>query len=133
MGKAVYHSFSSLVSVSIFQYLEKHISGDSRTELEPRKLLLMFLYCCFSITNVVMGFPKWFSGKESTCNAGDAGLIPGSRRSPGERNGNPLQGLIPGSRRSPGERNGNPLQYACLDNPMDRGTWRATVHGVVAK
>ena len=75
----------------------------------------MFLYCCCSITNVVvMGFPKWCSGKESTCNAGDAGLIPGSGR-------------------SPKEGNGSPLQYACLDNPMDRGTWRPTVHGVVAK
>ena len=39
-------------------------------------------------------------------------------------------GLIPGLRRSPGEGNGNPLQYSCLENPMDRGTWRATVHGV---
>jgi len=37
---------------------------------------------------------------------------------------------IPGSRRSPGERNGNQLQYSCLGNPMDRGSWRATVHGV---
>jgi len=37
---------------------------------------------------------------------------------------------IPGSRRSPGEENGNPLQYSCLGNPMDRGAWRATVHGV---
>ena len=45
------------------------------------------------------------------CNAGDLGLFPGSGRSPG------------------GE-NGNPLQYSCLENPMDRGAWRATVHGV---
>ena len=52
----------------------------------------------------------WLSDKESTCNAGDAGLIPGSGR-------------------SPGEGNGSPLQYFCLVNPMDRGTWRATVHG----
>ena len=49
--------------------------------------------------------------KESACNAGDLGLI----RQWG---------------RSPGERNGNPLQHSCLENPMDRGTWRATVHGV---
>ena len=49
--------------------------------------------------------------KESTCNAGDAGLIPGSGR-------------------SPGEGNGNPLPYICLENPMDRGAWQATVHGV---
>ena len=40
-------------------------------------------------------------------------------------------GLIPGYGRSPGEGNDNPLQYFCLENPMDRGAWRATVHGVV--
>ena len=39
-------------------------------------------------------------------------------------------GLIPGSGRSPGEGNGKPLQYPCLENPMDRGAWRATVHGI---
>ena len=39
-------------------------------------------------------------------------------------------GSIPGSGRSPGERNGNPLQYFCLENPMDGGAWWATVHGV---
>ena len=39
-------------------------------------------------------------------------------------------GPIPGSRRSHGERNGNPLQYSCTGNPMDRGTWRVIVHGV---
>ena len=39
-------------------------------------------------------------------------------------------GSVPGSRRSPGEENGNPLQYSCLENPMDREAWRATVHGV---
>jgi len=49
--------------------------------------------------------------KESACNAGDLGLIPGSGR-------------------SPGEGNGNPLQYSCLENPMDRGAWWATVYGV---
>ena len=39
-------------------------------------------------------------------------------------------GSIPGWGRSPGGGNGNPLQYSCLENPMDRGTWQATVHGV---
>jgi len=39
-------------------------------------------------------------------------------------------GSIPGLGRSPGERNGNPLQYSCLENPMDRGAWWATVHGL---
>ena len=56
-------------------------------------------------------FPGGSGGKES---AGDA-EVPGS---------------IPGSGRSPGEGNGNPLQYSCLGNPMDRGAWRATVHRV---
>ena len=39
-------------------------------------------------------------------------------------------GLIPGSGRSPGEGNGNPFQYSCLENPMDRGAWQAKVHRV---
>ena len=39
-------------------------------------------------------------------------------------------GSIPGSGRSPGGEHGNPLQYSCLENPMDRGDWQATVHGV---
>ena len=40
-------------------------------------------------------------------------------------------GLIPGQGRSPGGRNGNPLQYLCLENSMDRGAWQVTVHGVI--
>ena len=56
----------------------------------------------------------WLSGKESACSAGDTGDV----------------GLIPGSGVYPGEGNGNPLQYSCLKNPMDRGTWWATVHRV---
>ena len=39
-------------------------------------------------------------------------------------------GSIPGSQRSPGGGNGNPLQYSCLGNPKDRGAWRATIHGI---
>ena len=56
-------------------------------------------------------FPRWISGKESICNGGEMVLIPGL-------------GIYPG------EGNGNPLQYFCLENPMDRGAWLATVHGV---
>ena len=66
---------------------------------------------CFVRGNTTVGFPGGSDGKESAYNAGDPGLIPGSGR-------------------SPGERNGNPLQYSCLENPMDRGAWQATVHGV---
>ena len=56
------------------------------------------------------GSPSGSDGKESACNAGDPGLIPGFRR-------------------SPGEGNGNPLQYSCLGNPMDREAWWTSVHG----
>ena len=64
----------------------------------------MLFYC--------LGFPRGSEVKASACNSGDLGSIPGSGR-------------------FPGEGNGNPLQYSCLENPMDRGTWWATVHGVV--
>ena len=59
----------------------------------------------------VVKLPRWLSGKESTCNSADMGSIPGSGR-------------------YPGVRNGNPLQYSCLENPMDREAWWATVYGV---
>ena len=57
------------------------------------------------------GFPGGSEATASTCNAGDPGLIPGLWR-------------------SPGEGKDNPLQYSCLENPMDRGAWQATVHRV---
>ena len=64
-----------------------------------------------SILNTLFGFPCGSAGKESACNAGDTGSIPGSGR-------------------SPGEGNGSELQYSCLENSMDSGEWQATVHGV---
>ena len=57
-----------------------------------------------------MGFPGG-SGEDSTCQAGDVGSVSGSGR-------------------APGEGNGKPLQYSYLGNPLERGPWRATVHGV---
>ena len=62
------------------------------------------IHCCHS-------FPGGSDHKESACNAGD-------------------QGSVLESGRSPGERNGNPLQYPCLKDPMDGGDWWAAVHGV---
>ena len=59
----------------------------------------------------IRGFPGSSDGKESACNAGDPGLIPGWGR-------------------FPGGGHGNPLQYSCLGNPMDKGAWWATVPGV---
>ena len=58
-----------------------------------------------------LGFSGGSDGKDIACNMGDPGSIPGSGR-------------------FPKEGNGNPLQYSCLENPMDRGAWQATVHGV---
>ena len=66
---------------------------------------ICILYIC------ILGLPRWLSGKESACQAGDVGSIPKLRR-------------------SLGEGNGNPLQYSCLGNPMDRGAWQGTIHGV---
>ena len=62
------------------------------------------------LVNRINSFPGGSDGKESACNAGYPGSIPGGK--------------------SPGEGNGNPLQYSCLDNSKDRGAWQATVHGV---
>ena len=56
-------------------------------------------------------YPGGSDSKESACNAGDLGLIPAKGK-------------------SPGEGNGYPLHYSCLENPMDRGAWWVTVHGV---
>ena len=61
-----------------------------------------------------MGFTRSSVGKASASNAGDTGNAV----------------LLAGSERSPGEGNGNPLQYSCQENPMDRGAWRATVQTV---
>ena len=65
------------------------------------KFTMLFIKC----------FPGGSDGKESACNVGD-------------------QGSIPGSGRSPGEGHGNSLQYSCLKNLLDRGAWWATVHGI---
>ena len=99
-----------------------------------------------------MGLPGSSAGKESACNAGDPGSIPGLRRSPGEGTGYLLQyspaflvaqtvkksvcnvedlGLIAGLGRSPGGRHGNPLQYSCLVNHCGQKSLVATVHMVV--
>ena len=63
------------------------------------------------INIIIIGLPMWLSGKESAFNSGEKVSIPGS-------------GTFPGG------GHGNPLQYSCLDNPMDRGAWKATVNMV---
>ena len=65
----------------------------------------------YSFLRYTVAFPYSSVGKESVCNAGDLGLIPGSGR-------------------SPGEGYGNPPKYSCLENPMDGGSWKVTVNWV---
>ena len=71
-------------------------------------LIHVFIWLCLVL---VAGFPHSSVGKESACNAGDPGSIPGLGR-------------------SPGEGNGNPFQYSLLENPMDRGSWWDTLHRI---
>ena len=80
--------------------------GPGNGELEQRRENL------WESLTVITGFPGGSDGQEFTCSAGDVGSIPGS-------------GMPP-----PGEGKSNPLRYSCLENPMDRGAWRATVHEV---
>ena len=73
--------------------------------------LVSFSRILFEWSRIGSGLPWWLSGKESA-SAGDVSSVVGSGR-------------------SPGEGNGNPLQHSCLGNPMDRGAWQATAHGVI--
>ena len=82
------------------------LSNTQKNELSEETHMLAHLQ-----TLLGRGFPGGSEVKASACNAGDLGSIPGSGR-------------------SPGEGNGNPLQYSCLENPMDGGAWGAIVHGV---
>ena len=84
-------------------------------EIEPKSLMSPALQVGSSplshLEDCCPNFPCGSDGKASVYNAGDLGSIPGLGR-------------------SPGEGNGNPLKFYCLENPMDRGAWWATVHGV---
>ena len=75
--------------------------------------ILTWALVCQAIGNI-MGLPRWLNGKESACDEEDIKDM----------------GSIPGLGRSPGGGHGNPLQYSCLESPMDRGAWQATIHRV---
>ena len=93
-------------SVKMFTYTDTYIQKN----INPRGKAENF---CVNIYNLVLptGFSCGSDDKESDCNGGDPGLIPGSGR-------------------FPGEGNDNPLQYSCLENSMDRRAWWPTVHDV---
>ena len=75
------------------------------------KVQFVVVVLIFGHTSWLVGLPRQLSGKETTCQTGDVGSIPGLGR-------------------SPGGGNGNALQYSCLENSMDRRAWQATGHGV---
>ena len=101
------------VLVSAAQQCESALCGTRDAALQSAQSMELGSLCYIQRlpASHLWGFPHSSVGKESACNARDPGAIPGSGR-------------------SPGEGSGSPLQYACLENPMDRGAWRATVHGV---
>ena len=92
-----------IVQVRIFPWVLDPIFPTNGIQKKSEEVLFLLWTLPF------LGLPDSSVGKESACSAGDLGLIPGSGR-------------------SLGEGNGNPLQYSCLENPTDRGAWRATVH-----
>ena len=87
------------------------IQPEARNKERKEKGVLALWWLLSKSTNPIIGFSGGSEGKESSWKAGGPSSIPKWGR-------------------SPGEANGNPLQYSCLENPMDRGAWRATVHGV---
>ena len=98
------------VSILIRNEVEENQDSKIHRYEHRKKGIRVLKFICTSVS-MLLGFPGGSVVQNSPANAGDKGLIPGSGR-------------------SPGEGNGNPLQYSCLGNPMDRGAWRATVHGV---
>ena len=106
-----FNSYFSNDSWWAFHVLVTHISTLLKCLFNYFALSLFFF---FLIGKVVFGLPWWLGSRESTCNAGAT----------------TDSSSIPGSGRSREEGYGNSLQYSCLQNPKDRGTWRATVHRV---
>ena len=110
-----HHSFkASFLQCSAFLFLLSHLCMTTGKAIALTvQIFCQWIDVCFLIhfLGLSLGFSRSSVGKESASNAGDLGSSPESGR-------------------SPGKGNGNPLQYSCLENPMDRGAWQATVHGV---
>ena len=115
-SRHIYINAISLVILNFLKSLFKKLMFCFRIVLNLQRVsacgdsvspMVTILYYCVYQSQL----PYGSDSKEPTCNAGDPGSIPGLGR-------------------STGERNGNPLQYSCLENPMDGGASRATVHGV---
>ena len=114
-SKVCSHWLSILQTVSIVSIYQSQSPGSFHPPCPMVSIcsLHFCLYFCFANRTVYTIFlPSWLSGKELTCQRGCHSFCP-------------WVGKIPGG------GNKNPLQYPCLGNPMDRGAWQATVHGVV--
>ena len=104
----------SLHALNMGKNEEKNLSGGSGVQppsLKFCKVLSTKQHIFFFFLAFFDWLPRWLRGKNLPVNTGKVGLIPELGR-------------------SPGGGNGYPLQYSCLENPMDRGAWRATAHGV---
>ena len=115
----LYQSWSIVIMLEIMQILMILSLIINEHKLSPIYWDLWFFHCFYSypLTDLyIKGLHLSIHelGASQVANAGDIGDL----------------GLIPGSGRSPGEEHDNPLRYSCLDKPMDRGVWWATVHGV---
>ena len=99
-----------------FIHLFEHLSSGIRlcTNTNKTKYLHLNFKFLFTLAENLYGLPRWLIGKDSACQSEDA-------RNPGS---------IPGSGRSPGAGNSNPIQYSCLENSMDREARWVTVHEV---
>ena len=105
-------SFPKVLSLCPVDVLD---AQENNFHLEPRSNTCLtkgsaFFFLFFNFLRYLLGFPGGSDGKESACNTGDPGLIPGSGR-------------------SPGKGKGYPLQYSFLEDSMDRGAWWAIVYG----
>ena len=92
-------------------FLKQHLNILKSLKVRSTFLVLLLIVYLFVYHHSVKGFPRGSDGKESSRNVGDPSSIPGLGK-------------------SPGGGNGNPFQYSCMENSMDRGAWRATIHRV---
>ena len=111
LGGRDYILFVSLYLVLNTKHVYEIFTGLMEVNRNEIRQFFRFLSVLSTEHGTWVGFPGGSEVEASACNAGDLGSIPGSGR-------------------SSGDGNGHPLQYSCLENPMDRGAWQATVHGV---
>ena len=104
------YMYTHISYICIYMYIFIYTLSIYTYMYESAITLLQYNYIFAGFYNIILGFPGGSLVKNLSGNAGHVGLIPGSGR-------------------SPGEGNGNPLQYSCLGNLRDRRAWQASVHG----